>query len=145
MEERFFWRENPTYVMKEIHFLRGNPKGIHQRGLSLLKHNYSRWAHSTSNFHVLIGQNLTGEFMRRNLCSILKLVYFDSWSWQSLVSTCDVFSCLFPLGVENEIQLLSRLFCHSWLVCPLFLSWEMCRLSKSEIRWRMAFFVSNFM
>ena len=26
-----------------------------------------------------------------NLCSILKLVYFDSWSWQSFVSTCDVF------------------------------------------------------
>ena len=23
-----------------------------------------------------------------NLCSILKLVYFDSWSWQSFVSTC---------------------------------------------------------
>ena len=32
-----------------------------------------------------------------NLCSILKLVYFDSWSWQSFVSTCDVFYCLFPL------------------------------------------------
>ena len=28
------------------------------------------------------------------LC-IIKLVYFDSWSWQSLVSTCDVFNCLF--------------------------------------------------
>ena len=27
-----------------------------------------------------------------NLCSILKLVYFDSWSWQSFVSTCDVFN-----------------------------------------------------
>ena len=26
-----------------------------------------------------------------NLFSILKLVYFDSWSWQSFVSTCDVF------------------------------------------------------
>ena len=26
-----------------------------------------------------------------NLCSILKVVYFDSWSWQSFVSTCDVF------------------------------------------------------
>ena len=46
-----------------------------------------------------------------NLCSILKLVYFDSWSWQSFVSTCDVFNCLFPLNVQNEIQLLSRVFC----------------------------------
>ena len=54
-----------------------------------------------------------------NLCSILKLVYFDSWSWQSFVSTCDVFNCLFPLDVQNEIQLLSRVFCYSWLVCLL--------------------------
>ena len=29
-----------------------------------------------------------------NSCSILKLVYFDSWGWQSFVSTCDVFNCL---------------------------------------------------
>ena len=54
-----------------------------------------------------------------NLCSILNLVYFDSWSWQSFVSTCDVFNCLFPLDVQNEIQLLSRVFCYSWLVCLL--------------------------
>ena len=54
-----------------------------------------------------------------NLCSILKLVYCDSWSWQSFVSTCDVFNCLFPLDVQNEIQLLSRVFCCSWLVCLL--------------------------
>ena len=54
-----------------------------------------------------------------NLCSILNLVYFDSWSWQSFVSTCDVFNCLFPLDVQNEIQLLSGVFCYSWLVCLL--------------------------
>ena len=54
-----------------------------------------------------------------NLCSILKVVYFDSWSWQSFVSTCDVFNCLFPLNVQNEIQLLSRVFSYSWLVCLL--------------------------
>ena len=42
-----------------------------------------------------------------------------SWSWQSFVSTCDVFNCLFPLDVPNEIQLLSRVFYHSWLVCLL--------------------------
>ena len=53
-----------------------------------------------------------------NLCSILKLVYFDSWSWQSFVSTCDVFNCLFPLNiVQNEIQLPSRVFCYSFIVC----------------------------
>ena len=45
MEERIFFRGNPVYVMKGIHFLRRNPKGIHQRGLILLKHNYSRGQH----------------------------------------------------------------------------------------------------
>ena len=54
-----------------------------------------------------------------NLCSILRLVYFASRSWKSFVSTCDVFNCLFPLDVQNEIQLLSRVFCYSWLVCLL--------------------------
>ena len=50
--------------------------------------------------------------------SILKLVYFGSWSCQRFVSTCDVFNCLFPLKiVQNEIQLPSRVFCYSWLVC----------------------------
>ena len=53
------------------------------------------------------------------LCRILKVVYFESWSWQSFVPTCDVFNCLFPLDVQNEIQLLSRVFCYSWLVCLL--------------------------
>ena len=54
-----------------------------------------------------------------NLCSILKVVYFDSKSWQSFVSTCDVFNCLFPPDVQNEIQLLSRVFCYPSLVCLL--------------------------
>ena len=54
-----------------------------------------------------------------NLCTILNLAYFDSWSWQSFVSTCDVFNCRFPLDVQNEIQLLSGVFCYSWLVCLL--------------------------
>ena len=35
------------------------------------------------------------------------------------MSTCDVFNCLFPLDVQNEIQLLSGVFCYSWLVCLL--------------------------
>ena len=55
----------------------------------------------------------------KNLCSILNLVYFDSWSRQGFVSTCDVFNRLFPLDAQNEIQLLSGVFCHSWLVCLL--------------------------
>ena len=54
-----------------------------------------------------------------NSYNILKLVCFDSWSWQSFVSTCDVFNCLFPLNVQNKIQLLSSVFCYWWLVSLL--------------------------
>ena len=67
-----------------------------------------------------------------NLCSILNLVYFDSWSWQSFVSTCDVFNCLFPLNVQNEIQLLSRVSCYSWLVCLLGFWLRNASLVKSD-------------
>ena len=35
------------------------------------------------------------------------------------MSSYDALNCLFLLGVQNEIQLLSRLFCNSWLVCLL--------------------------
>ena len=35
-----------------------------------------------------------------NLCSFLKLVYFDSWSWHSFF-LCDVFNCLFLLDLRN--------------------------------------------
>ena len=75
-----------------------------------------------------------------NVCSILKLVYSDSWSRRSFVSTWDVFNCLFLLDVQNEIQLLSRVICYSWLVCLVGFGWEIRRLSKSEIRFRMASF-----
>ena len=46
------------------------------------------------------------------------------------MSTCDVFNCLSPLNVQNEIQLLSRVFCYSWLVCLLGLSLTKTSLVK---------------
>ena len=95
-----------------------NSASCYRQGTQLLWL-FLRWSRSTSNFYALIGQNLTNEFMRKNLCSILNLVYFDSCSWQSFVSTCEVFNCLFSLDVQNEIQLLSGVFCYSWLVCLL--------------------------
>ena len=71
-----------------------------------------------------------------NLCSILNLVFFDSWSWQSFVSTCDVFNFLFPLDVQNEIQLLSGVFCYSWLVCRLLVEkCVACRSRKFDFEW----------
>ena len=50
-----------------------------------------------------------------NLCSILKLVYFDSWSWQSFVSTCDVFNCLvYWVLVEKCVACQSRKSDFGW-------------------------------
>ena len=95
----------------------------------------TRWSRSTSNFYTLIGQHLTGEFMRKIFATSGNL-FTDSWSWQSFVSSCDVFNCLFLLDVQNEIQLLSRLFCNSWLVCLL----RFWLLNSWEIRFRMASF-----
>ena len=70
-------------------------------------------------FYALIGQNLTGEFMRKIYAAFRK-VFTDSWSWQSFFChLCDVFNSLFLLDIQNEIQLLSRSFCNLWLVCLL--------------------------
>ena len=77
-----------------------------------------------------------------NVCSILNVVYIDSWSCKSFVSTCDVLNCLFPLDEQNEIQLLSGVFCYSSLVCLLgFWLRNTSLVKKSEIRFRMASFL----
>ena len=86
--------------------------------IKILTHHGHPWSRSTSNFYALIGQNLTGEFMRKTY-AVSRNLFTDSWNWQSFVLSCDVFNCLFPLVVQNEIQVLSRFFCHSWLVCLL--------------------------
>ena len=78
----------------------------------------TRWSSSTSNF-ILWLVKIWQVSSCGKICSILKVVYSDSWSWQSFVSTCDVFNGPFLLDVQNEIQLLSRVFCYSWLVCLL--------------------------
>ena len=78
----------------------------------------TRWSRSTSNFYALIGQNLTGEFIRKIYAASGNWLP-DSSSWQSFMSSCDVLNCLFLLAIQSKIQLLSRLFCNLWLVCLL--------------------------
>ena len=81
----------------------------------------TRWSRTTSNFYALIGQNLTGEFMRKIYAASWKLFTLRAEA-DSFVSACDVFTCLFPLDVQNEILLhqdASRVFCYSQLVCLL--------------------------
>ena len=53
----------------------------------------TRSSRSASNFYALIGQNLTGEFMRK--------IYTASWLLFNFVSTCDVFNSLFS---KSEIR-----------------------------------------
>ena len=66
-----------------------------------------------------------------NLCSILKLVYFDSWSWQSFVSTCDVLNCLFPLDVQKSLLL----FMASLFIAFLVEKYVACQSRKSDFGW----------
>ena len=79
----------------------------------------TRWSRSTSNYYAVIGQNLTGEFMRKMYASSWKLFTLTAEAARVLVSARDVFNYLFPLDVQNEIQLLSRVFCYARLVCLL--------------------------
>ena len=53
------------------------------------------------------------------------------------MSTCDVFNFLFPLDAQNEIQILSGVFCLIFMA-SLFIGFLV--ESKSEIRFRMASF-----
>ena len=72
-----------------------------------------------------------------NSCCILNLVYFDSWSWQGFVSTYYVFNRLFPLDVQNKIQLPLGVFCYWWLVgyWVLVEKYITCQSRKSDFGW----------
>ena len=80
----------------------------------------ARWSRATSEFYALIGQNLTGEFMRK--------IYAASWILFTLTAEADRILCqlvmfltvIFYWMYKIELQLLSRVFCYSWLVCLLF-------------------------
>ena len=62
----------------------------------------TRRSRCKSKFYALIGQNLTDEFMRKIYAACDNL-FTDSWSSYSLVSSWDVFSCLFSTGSAKWI------------------------------------------
>ena len=111
---------------------RGNSASYYRQGRELLLTlltMITRWSRSSSNFYAVIGQNLRSDSMRK--------IYAASWILFTLtaeadrvLSTCDVFNCLFPLDVQNETQLLSGVFCYSWLVCLLGLWLRNTSLTK---------------
>ena len=98
---------------------------------------FSPWSRSTSNFYALIGQNLTGEFMRK--------IYAASWNLFTLTAEADkvlcrpvMFSTVFFLWMykmKYSCYQESSVIHGCWFVYWIF-GWEMRRLSKSEIRFR---------
>ena len=94
--------------------------------LSMVTH----WSRSTSSFYALIGQNLTGEFMRK--------LYATSWKLFSLTAEADRVLCqlLIFLTVFFLWMYKMKYSCyqessviHGWFVYWVF-GWEMRRLSK---------------
>ena len=100
-----------------------------------------RWSRSTSNFYALIGQNLTGEFMRK--------IYAASWILFTLTAEADRVLCqlvmfltvffLWMYKMKYSCYQESSVIHGCWFVYWIF-GWEMRRLSKSEIRFRMTSF-----
>ena len=106
---------------------------------------FSHHSHALVTLHVQVlcynWSKFDGWVHAENLCRILRLVYFDSRSWQSFVSTCDIFNCLFPLEVKMKYSCYQQSsVSHGWFVYWMF-GWEMRHLSKSEIRLWMASFL----
>ena len=79
-----------------------------------------RWWQAPTRYEIRQLVKLWQESLSGKFCAASGNLFtdIDNWNWQSFVtSPCDVNNYLFPLDVQNEIQLLSRLFCYSWLVC----------------------------
>ena len=77
----------------------------------------TRWSRFTSNFYALIGQNLTGEFMRKIYAASGKLCPLTACAeaYRVLCQLVMFLTFFFPLDVLNEIQLLSRVFFVYWV------------------------------
>ena len=100
----------------------------------------TRWSRSTSNFYALIGQNLTGEFMRK--------IYAASWILFTLTAEADRVLCQLVMFLTVFFLWMYKMkyscyqessVIHGWFVFWVF-GWEMRRLSKLEIRFRVASF-----
>ena len=100
----------------------------------------TRWSRYSSNYYAVIGQNLTGEFMRK--------IYAASWNLFTLTAEADRILCQLVMFLTVFFLWMYKMkyscyqessVIHGWFVYWVF-GWEMRRLSKSEIRFRMASF-----
>ena len=121
-----------TFVWFPVDLGRENSTGFYMflTFLSIAK----RWSRSTSNFYALIGQNVTGEFMRKIYAASGNL-FTDSWGRQSFVSSCDVFN-YWMYKMKSSCYQDSSVF-HGWFVyCAFFEKCTACQSHwKSEFGW----------
>ena len=97
----------------------------------------TRWSRSTSNFYALIGQNLTGEFMRK--------IYAASWNLFTLTAEADrvlcqlvIFLMSFSTGCAkwNTAAIKSLLlFMASLFIGFLVEEYVACQSRKSDFGW----------
>ena len=97
----------------------------------------TRWSRSTSIFYALIGQNLTGEFMRK--------IYAASWKLFTLTAEADrvlcklvMFLTVFSTGCTkwNSAAIKSLLlFMASLFIGFLFEKYVACQSRKSDFGW----------
>ena len=96
---------------------------------------------STSNFYDLIGENLTGEFMRK--------IYAGSWNLFTLTAEAERVLCQLVMFLTVFFHWMYKMkyscyqessVIHGWFLYWIF-GWEMRCLSKSKIRFRMASFL----
>ena len=66
----------------------------------------------------MIGQHLTGEFMRK-IYAATGTLFTDSWSWQSLVSSCDFLTAFFHWMYIAKYSCFQDSSVYSCLVCLL--------------------------
>ena len=100
----------------------------------------TRWSRSTSNIYALIGQNLTDELMRK--------IYAASWKLFTLTAEADRVLCQLVMFLTVFFHWMYKMkfscYQESSVIHGLFVywvfGWKIRRLSKSEIRFRMASF-----
>ena len=90
----------------------------------------TRWSRSTFNFYTLIGQNLTGEFMRKNYAASWKLFTLTAEAERVLCQRVMVLIVFFLWMYKMKYSCYQESsVIHGWFVYWVF-GWEMRRLSK---------------
>ena len=95
----------------------------------------TRWSRSTSSFVLWLVKIWQVSSCVKFMQHLEKCLL-----WQLKLAEFCVNLCLFPLNVQNEIQLLSRVFCYSWLVCLLgfwLRNASLFKIRYSYFRWHL--------